>query len=155
MQTFTVYHVVRVIGLAWRGRSYFGVPHQGFEDLHRPFGQLSAIWPAFCVLWWLSEGLKVSKQRLSHWIVDAIKASYTSQGLECPLHIRAHSSRAIIKRSRGMSIQDICLAAGWSSQNTFTRFYKWDIQSLASPVLSVSDWFMFCYLYSRVLLLAQ
>ncbi len=41
-------------------------------------------------------------------------------------------------QSRGMSIQDICLAAGWSSQNTFARFYKRDVQSLASPVLSVS-----------------
>ncbi len=37
----------------------------------------------------------------------------------------------------------------------FARFYKLDVQSLASPVLSVSDWFMFCNLYSQVLLLAQ
>ncbi len=37
----------------------------------------------------------VSKQRLSHWIVDAIMAAYTSQGLECPLHLRANSTRAI------------------------------------------------------------
>ncbi len=68
------------------------------------------------------------------------------RALECPLHIKAHSTRAIASSwawSRCMSIQDICFAAGWSSQNTFARFYKLDVQSLASQVLSVSDWFMF------------
>lgn len=49
-----------------------------------------------------------SRQRLSHWIV----AAYVSQGLECPLHVKAHSTRA-----EGMSIQDICFTDGWSSQN--------------------------------------
>ncbi len=88
-----------------------------------------------------ARGRAVSKQRLSHWIVDAIMAAYTSQGLECPLHIRGHSTRAIASSwawSRGMSIRDICVAAGWSSQNTFARFYKLDVQSFASQVLSVS-----------------
>ncbi len=87
------------------------------------------------------KGRAVSKQRISHWIVDAITAAYTSQGLECPLHIRGHSTRAIASSwawSRGMSIQDICAAAGWSSQNTFARFYRLDVQSFASQVLSVS-----------------
>ncbi len=88
-----------------------------------------------------ARGRAVSKQRLSHWIVDAITAAYTSQGLECPLHIRGHSTRAIASSwawSRGMSIRDICVAASWSSQNTFARFYKLDVQSFASQVLSVS-----------------
>ncbi len=89
-----------------------------------------------------TKGRAVSKQRLSHWIVDAIMEAYASQGLECPLHIRGHSTRAIASSwawSRGMSIPDICLAAVWSSQNTFARFYKLDVQSLASQVLSVSN----------------
>ncbi len=88
-----------------------------------------------------ARGRTVSKQRLSHWIVDAIAAAYTNQGLECPLHIRGHSTRAIASSwawSRGMSIQDICVAAGWSSENTFARFYRLDVQSFASQVLSVS-----------------
>ncbi len=95
-----------------------------------------------------TKGRAVSKQRLSHWIVDAITEAYASQGLECPLHIRGHSTRAIASSwawSRGMSIPDICLAAGWSSQNTFARFYKLDVQSLASQVLSVST-DLCCYL---------
>ncbi len=102
-----------------------------------------------------ARGRAVSKQRLSHWIVDAITAAYTSQGLECPLHIRGHSTRAIASSwawSRGMSIRDICVAAGWSSQNTFARFYKLDVQSFASQVLSVSGWCMFCYIVICVLL---
>ncbi len=93
-----------------------------------------------------ARGRAVSKQRLSHWIVDAITAAYTSQGLECPLHIRGHSTRAIASSwawSRGMSIRDIRIAAGWSSQNTFARFYKLDVQSFASQVLSMSGWCMF------------
>ncbi len=88
-----------------------------------------------------ARGRAVSKQRLSHWIVDTITAAYTNQGLECPLHIRGHSTRAMASSwawSRGMSIQDICVAAGWSSENTFARFYRLDVQSFASQVLSVS-----------------
>ncbi len=102
-----------------------------------------------------ARGRAVSKQRLSHWIVDAITAAYTSHGLECPLHIRGHSTRAIASSwawSRGMSIRDICVAAGWSSQNTFARFYKLDVQSFAFQVLSVSGWCMFCYIVMCVLL---
>ncbi len=45
-----------VIALTECGRSDFSVPRQGFEDLNWPFGQFSAIGPAFCVLWWLYEG---------------------------------------------------------------------------------------------------
>ncbi len=98
-----------------------------------------------------ARGRAVSKQRLFHWIVDAITAAYTNQGLECPLHIRGHSTRAMASSwawSRGMSIQDICVAAGWSSENTFARFYRLDVQSFASQVLSVSGWCMFTTLFA-------
>lgn len=59
------------------------------------FTLLSAIWPAFHVLRCCAKGRAVSKQRLSHWIVDSITAAYTSQGLECPFHFRAHLTTAI------------------------------------------------------------
>ncbi len=54
--------------------------------------------------------------------------------LECPFHIRVYSTRfiAFCAWLRGMSIQDIYFAAGWSSLNTFARFYKLDGQSFAS-----------------------
>ncbi len=52
---FSVCPIFRVNSLAWSRRSDFGVPCQGFEDLHRPFGQLSTIWPTIRVLRWLCE----------------------------------------------------------------------------------------------------
>lgn len=33
----------------------------------------------------LTKGLPVSKQTLSHWLVDAISLTYDSQGLHCPI----------------------------------------------------------------------
>ncbi len=69
------------------------------------------------------------KTEASHWIVDAITAAYTSQGLECPFHIRVYSTRVIASCAwlRGMSIQEICFAAGWSSQNTLSGFTSWTV----------------------------
>ncbi|XDV39230.1 hypothetical protein PO909_008494 [Leuciscus waleckii] len=42
-----------------------------------------------------SKGLAVSKQSLSRWIVDAIALAYASKGLQCPLGVRAHSTRGM------------------------------------------------------------
>lgn len=38
------------------------------------------------------KGKAVSKQRLAHWIVDVITMAYQSQGIPCPLWVRAHST---------------------------------------------------------------
>ncbi len=37
------------------------------------------------------KGKAVSKQRLAHWIVDAIALAHQSQGEPCPLGVSAHS----------------------------------------------------------------
>ncbi len=80
----------------------------------------------------------MSKQRLSYWIVDAIALAYSSKGVECPIGVRAHSTRRLASSwANGISIQDICMVAGWSSPSTFARFYNLDVSSLASHVLSV------------------
>ncbi|CAM4284410.1 unnamed protein product [Leuciscus chuanchicus] len=42
-----------------------------------------------------SKGLAASKQSLSRWIVDAIALAYTSKGMQCPLGVRAHSTRSM------------------------------------------------------------
>ncbi len=121
-------------------------PCQGFEDLHRPVASFRQSNQLVVCYGGCARGRAVSKQRLSHWIVDAIMAAYTNQGLECPLHIRGHSPRAMASSwawSRGMSIQDICVAAGWSFWEYFRQFYRLDVQSFASQVLSVSGWCMF------------
>ncbi len=78
-----------------------------------------------------SKGLPVTKQRLSHWIVDAIALAYASAGVQCPIGVRAHSAW-----SSGISIGEICTAAGWSSQSTFIRLYSLDVPALLVRVLS-------------------
>lgn len=88
------------------------------------------------------KGSALSKQRLSHWIVEAVRLAYASRGTACPIGVHAHSTRSLASSwawAKGMSIQDICFAAGWSSRNTFARFYNLDIPSFASHVLSVQE----------------
>lgn len=42
-----------------------------------------------------AKGLPVTKQRLSRLIVDAISVAYSYLGLQCPIGVRAHSSRGV------------------------------------------------------------
>ncbi|CAM4548218.1 unnamed protein product [Leuciscus chuanchicus] len=69
-----------------------------------------------------SKGLAASKQSLSRWIVDAIALAYTSRGLQCPIGVKAHSTRGMASSwawSSGIALQNICMAAGWASPSTF------------------------------------
>ncbi|KAL0163506.1 hypothetical protein M9458_039259, partial [Cirrhinus mrigala] len=73
------------------------------------------------------KGKAVSKQRISHWLVNAIRMAYLARGLPCPLEVRAHSTRGIAASAalaNGASLADICRAAGWATPNTFARFYN-------------------------------
>ncbi|KAL0199156.1 hypothetical protein M9458_007696, partial [Cirrhinus mrigala] len=73
------------------------------------------------------KGKAVSKQRISHWLVDAIRMAYQARGLPCPLGVRAHSTRGVAASAalaNGASLADICRAAGWATPNTFARFYN-------------------------------
>ncbi|XDV35089.1 hypothetical protein PO909_005122 [Leuciscus waleckii] len=79
------------------------------------------------------KGLAVSKQSLSRWIVDAIALAYASKGMQCPLGVRAHSTRGMASSwawSSGIALQDICMAAGWASPSTFIRFYNLEVPAL-------------------------
>ncbi len=42
-----------------------------------------------------SKGLPVTKQRLYHWIVNAIVLVYASASVQCPTCVRAHSTRGM------------------------------------------------------------
>ncbi|XDV17130.1 hypothetical protein PO909_016543 [Leuciscus waleckii] len=67
------------------------------------------------------KGKALSKQRLSHWIVDAIALAYQQQGQPCPLGVTAHSTRSVASSwalAHGASLTDICRAAGWATPNT-------------------------------------
>ncbi len=101
------------------------------------------------------KGKAVSKQRLTHWIVDAIALAYQSQGEPCPLWVRAHSTRSVASSyalAHGASLADICRAVGWAILNTFARFYSLRIEPVSSCVLvntvcgEVKSWPMSCLL---------
>ncbi len=86
-------------------------------------------------------GLGISKQRISHWVRDAISLAYEVRGLPSPLSVWAHSTRSVASSQalfRGVPLEEICVAAGWSSPHTFIRFYNLDLNTaLGSQVLSV------------------
>ena len=87
-----------------------------------------------------TKGLSALKQSLSRWVVDAIAAAYASKHLQCPLGIRAHPTRGMASSwawSSGISIHDICMAAGWASPSTFVRFYNLEVPALQAKLLSV------------------
>lgn len=85
-------------------------------------------------------GLPVSKQRLSHWLVDTISQAYSEQGFPVPEGLVAHSTRGMATSwaaLKGVSLSDICAAASWSSPCTFARFYRINVvtDSVGSTVL--------------------
>ncbi|XP_029958238.1 uncharacterized protein LOC115396492 [Salarias fasciatus] len=89
-------------------------------------------------------GEPLTKQRLSHWIVDAISIAYNSRGLQPPAGLRAHSTRGVAASwalFRGVSVEEICAAASWASPHTFTRFYNLDVTapSVSHAVLGVGS----------------
>ncbi len=89
------------------------------------------------------KGKAVSKQRLAHWIVDAIALAYQSQGEPCPMGVRAHSTRSVASSNalaHGASLADICRAAGWATPNTFARFYSLRVEPVSSRVLGTGKW---------------
>ncbi len=85
-------------------------------------------------------GLATSKHRISHWVRDAISLAYEVRGLSSPLSVRAHSTRSVASSQalfRRVPLEDICVAAGWSSPHTFIRFYNLDLDTApGSQVLS-------------------
>ncbi len=86
-----------------------------------------------------AKGGPVTKQIISRWLVDAITLAYSSSGLQCPIGVRAPSTRGITSSwawSSRVSISDICEVAGWSSPSSFARFYNLDVPDLQARVIS-------------------
>ncbi|XP_063350743.2 uncharacterized protein LOC134642723 [Pelmatolapia mariae] len=89
-------------------------------------------------------GRALSKQRLSHWIIEAISLAYSTRGLALPHGVRAHSTRGMATSwalFKGVPVADICAAASWASPHTFVRFYRLDVTapSVAHAVLSAGS----------------
>jgi len=84
--------------------------------------------------------LATLKQRISHWVTYAVSLAYEVRGLPSPLSIKAHSTRGVASSQalfRGALLEDICVAAGWSSPHTFVKFYNLDFDTTpGSQVLS-------------------
>ncbi|XP_061094957.1 uncharacterized protein LOC133126631 [Conger conger] len=88
-----------------------------------------------------AKGKPVTAQRFSHWLTDAINWAYECMGLPPLSEVRAHSTRSMAASRalfKGVSVQDICTAASWSSPCAFVRFYLLDAStpSVAHAVLS-------------------
>ena len=86
----------------------------------------------------------VARSTISRWIVEAIRLAYSSKGVQVPEGLRAHSTRGVSASwalSRGASVQEICMAANWSSSSTFATFYSLDVaaSAVAHAVLGVAE----------------
>lgn len=80
-------------------------------------------------------GQPLSKARLSHWLVDAIRQAYLSMGVQFPTTVRAHSTRGMAASWalwRGASLDEVCAAAAWSAPSTFARFYQLNVAASTS-----------------------
>ncbi|XDV34775.1 hypothetical protein PO909_004902, partial [Leuciscus waleckii] len=78
------------------------------------------------------KGSLVSKQTISKWIVEAISSAYEVRNLPSPLLIKAHSTRGVASSRAllaGVSLQEVCDAAGWASPHTFIKHYSLDLPS--------------------------
>ncbi len=85
------------------------------------------------------KGKAVSELGMAHWIVGAITLANEAQGVPCPLRLPTHSTRGVASSwalARGASLADICRAAGWTTPNTFARFYSLRVEPVSSCVLT-------------------
>ncbi len=154
--------IPKVISRAFRAqscelRAFFPPPHSGEEErrLHSlcPVRALSRYLectasirssPQLLICYGGSRaGLPLSKQRLSHWLCEAIGLAYESMRCPVPPGIRAHSTRGVAASAailRGVGVEEICEAASWSSPSPFVRYYLLDVSSssFAHSVLSMA-----------------
>lgn len=72
------------------------------------------------------QGEPVTSQTLSCWVTDTIELAYCLEKLPKPQKLTAHSTRAMASSVAfldGVLLQEICMAATWSSPTTFIRHY--------------------------------
>ena len=104
---------------------------------YRQGNQLFVSWDA------RTKGKPVTKVTISNWIVQAIRLAYTSQQVDPPQALRAHSTRGMAASwalHKGVSIQEICTAASWATSSTFATYYNLDVAapSVAHAVLQAA-----------------
>ena len=85
--------------------------------------------------WGKNKGKGASARTIASWIVKLIHKAYRANGLDPPLMVRAHSTRAVSASwaaRANVAIETICRAATWSSQHTFLKHYRVDPGALSS-----------------------
>lgn len=89
-------------------------------------------------------GRPVTKQHLSHWLVEVIALSYSNQGLQPPADLQDHFTRWLATLwafFRGVDLQEISAAASWSLPLTFAQFYRLDMSALPVAGAVLLPWF--------------
>ncbi|KAI2662351.1 Beta-glucosidase A [Labeo rohita] len=95
------------------------------------------------------KGNVVSKQRLAHWVVDAITLVYQCQGKPCPLGVRAHSTRSVpcsYALAHSAFLADICRAVGWATPNTIAIFYNLRVEPVVRRVCEQVQKYGHCWM---------
>ncbi|KAK0154140.1 hypothetical protein N1851_003764 [Merluccius polli] len=103
-----------------------------------------------------NRGCALSKQRLSHWVVDAITHAYGASGRPPPSGVRCHSTRSVATSwaaLRGVPLEAICAAASWATPGTFTRFYRVNVADHCpmAAVLRPSGCWLLCDIVGMVI----
>ena len=81
------------------------------------------------------QGSPVSKQRISTWLKEVVQECYKLMGLPPPEKVKGHDVRKTATSwadMAGVPSQEICDAATWSSDCTFSKFYKLDLHHQGS-----------------------
>lgn len=76
----------------------------------------------------LRKGSPASKHTIRWWIVETIYSAYEACSLPSLLLIRAHSTRELASSKAllsGVSLQEVCNAAGWAFPHTFISITAW------------------------------
>ncbi len=106
----------------------------------------SKVWrkisPAIDLFWcWSPRACHVKAENFSLGERCHFTLAYEVRNLLSPLSLRAHSTRGVASSQalfRRVPLEDICVAAGWSSPHTFVRFYNLDVDTApGSLILSV------------------
>lgn len=78
------------------------------------------------------KGGQASSKTVARWIRQAIALAYEKSGSPVQVHLRAHSTRLLAAswaEKVGASMEKICRAATWTSQNTFLGRYRVELLS--------------------------
>ena len=80
-------------------------------------------------------GRPASKVTIARWLKKAIELAYEYKGLQLPMGVKAHSTRAISASWAEINVSnvlDICLQASWATPHTFIKHYKLDLSNSVS-----------------------